>query len=334
MARSGRMIAKTIGGFLKWKTGARAPLFASFLMSGRCNLNCAFCEWPNLKLPELNTNEALTVIDKVCDLGIPFLQFGGGEPMLRKDLPLIAKRASCYGCFVGMNTNGTLLNRFNVSEMADSFDSISVSVDGPRELHDKFRGAKGTFDKAFEAIKLLRAERVNVGVNVVVAPWNIELLPGFIEWLSGVVDFASLQPIHPYPPPTQNRPSAKAIFDLAQFLREFRHRHPRFLAVGAGFLERFKDFFDGCCPKICHAGELYIAIDSMGGLIPCSARRDVVLGNVLERSPKDILHDRMKNPDWFKIPNCGGCWLLCTSESSLAMQRPLREVVSLSAAVF
>ena len=117
------------------------------------------------------------------------------------------------------------------SEIADAFDVVVVSLDGPKEIHDKIRGVAGTYDKAFGAIKLLKTRGVRVGVNSVVTPWNIEILPHFIEELHSLVDFAQVQPIHPYPPPPQNTPSHEAISKLLDYLMKLKHSDPSFLAV-------------------------------------------------------------------------------------------------------
>lgn len=328
------LLAKVLSGFLRWKAGVTAPFYATYMVSGRCNLRCAFCGWWKSKVNELSTQEALIAIDEVCRLGIPFFHFAGGEPMLREDLSLLAERASSHGCMIGMSTNGTLFNSFNVSKIAGSFDTVCVSLDGPREVHDKYRGIEATFDKAVGGIRLLKAEGVKVGVNTIITPWNIGILQEFVEWLYGFVDFAMLQPIHPYPPPAQNRPSAGALSDLIAFLVEFKREHPRFLALPVGFIRGFEGFFEGGCPKICDAGKLYVAIDPMGRLLACASRTDIVLGSVLERSAADILSDKLRNPEWLKVITCEGCWLECSTQPSMTIREPLKEVISLSGVAF
>ena len=277
-------------------------------------------------MPELPTDEALAVIDEVCNLGVPFFDLSGGEPLLRKDLSLLAKRAASHGCLVSMNTNGTLLTRDRASEIADAFDVVVVSVDGPKEIHDKLRGVAGAYDKAIEAIRLLKARGVRVGVNSVATPENIEILPQFFEELHGLVDFAEVQPVHPYPPPPQNRPSHEAVLRLINYLLELKRRDHGFLTVPTNFIKGFELFFDGKAPKICHAGELYVHIDPMGRLLACAPRADIVLGDVLTDSAGKILKERRKSENWSKIASCEGCWLACTVTVSMLMNNPLKEV--------
>jgi len=323
--KSSQLTTKILAGFLKFKAKRPRPLFASYNVTSRCNMKCSFCDWWKMNTPELPTKKALTAIDEVCSLGVPFFDLSGGEPLLRKDLSTLAKKASSHGCLVSMNTNGALLKSDRASEIADTFDVVVVSIDGPKEVHDKMRGVAGTYDKAVEAIKLLKARGVRVGVNSVVTPWNIEILPQFIEELHSLVDFVQVQPIHPYPPPLQNRPSHEAVSKLLDYLLRLKRGDPSFLAVPTDFVKGFELFFDGKAPKICHAGELYVAIDPVGRLLACPARADVVLGDILTDSVDEILKEKRKSEGWLKVSSCEGCWLECTVGVSMVLKNPLRE---------
>jgi len=172
---------------------------------------------------------------------------------------------------------------------------------------------------------LLKTRGLRVGVNSVVTPWNIEILPQFIEELHSLVDFAQVQPIHPYPPPPQNRPSQEAVSKLLDYLLRLKRGDPSFLAVPTDFVKGFELFFDGKAPKICYAGELYVAIDPVGRLLACPARADVVLGDILTDSADEILKGKRKSEGWLKVSSCGGCWLECTVGVSMVLKNPLKE---------
>jgi len=324
-----QLTAKVLTGFLKFKAKKPTPLFASYNVTGRCNMRCVFCDWWKTDIPELPTKKALAAIDAVCSLGVSFFDLSGGEPLLRKDLNILAKRAASYGCLVSMNTNGTLLNKSRVSEVADVLDVVVVSLDGPKEVHDKIRGVPGTYDKAVEAIRLLKAHGIKVGVNSVATPTNIEALPQFIEELRSIVDFAQVQPMHPYPPTPENIPPDKQVSRLIDYLLRLKRSDPGFLAVPTDFVKGFEPFFRGKAPKICHAGELYVAIDPSGKLLACPARSDLVLGDTLSGSVYAILKGKRDSEGWRKVSACRGCWLECTTGVSMMLQNPLKEASQL-----
>jgi MoaA/NifB/PqqE/SkfB family radical SAM enzyme len=326
--KTSQLATKVLGGFLKFKTGRPKPLFASYNVTGRCNMRCSFCDWWKKDLPELSTSKALAAIDAVCSLGVSFFDLSGGEPLLRKDLTRLAKRVAFHGCLVSMNTNGTLLNKNRIGEVADAFDTVVVSLDGPREIHDLTRGVPGTYDKAIEAIHLLKASGVRTGVNSVVTPWNINILPQFIEELRSMTDFAQVQPIHPYPPSPKNVPKNELVSRLLDYLLKLKRSEPGFLAVPTEFIKGFRQFFMGNAPKICHAGELYVAINPEGKLLACPARSDLVLGDALNGSVEEALK-KSDNEGWRGVNACRGCWLECTVGVSIALKNPIKEVSQL-----
>jgi MoaA/NifB/PqqE/SkfB family radical SAM enzyme len=324
-----QLSAKILTGFLKFKARRPTPLFASYNVTGRCNMRCVFCEWWKTTKPELPTKEAVAAIDAVCSLGVPFFDLSGGEPLLRKDITTLAKRAASHGCLVSMNTNATLLDESRASEVADVFDLVVVSLDGPKEVHDRIRGVAGTYDKAVKAIDLLKARGARVGVNSVVTPWNITILPRFIEELRSEVDFIQVQPIHPYPPPAENIPPEKAVSELLDYLLRLKRLDPAFLAVPTDFIKGFEAFFRGEAPKICHAGELYVGIDPLGKLLACPARSDIVLGDTLGGSLNESLKEKQGSEGWRKVSTCRGCWLECTVGVSRILENPLKEASQL-----
>jgi MoaA/NifB/PqqE/SkfB family radical SAM enzyme len=291
-------------------------------------MKCAFCEWWKNDIPELPTKKALAAIDAVCSLGVPFFDLSGGEPLLRKDLIILAKRVASHGCLVSINTNGTLLNESRIGEVAEVFDTVVVSLDGPREVHDKIRGVPGTYDKAVEGLRLLKANGVRAGVNSVVTPWNIDILPQFIEELRSKVDFAQVQPMHPYPPSPENSPTSEQFSRLLDYLLNLKRVDPSFLVVPTEFIKGFKQFFSGNAPKICHAGELYVAINPEGKLLACPARSDLILGDALSGSVDDALK-KCDSEGWRGVNACRGCWLECTVGVSMVLNNPLSEASQL-----
>ena len=322
--KTSQVATKVISGFLKFKTGRPTPLFASYNVTGRCNMRCTFCEWWKNEIPELSTKKALAAIDSVCNLGVPFFDLSGGEPLLRKDLIVLAKRVASHGCLVSMNSNGTLLTKDKIDDVANVFDTVVVSLDGPEKIHDKIRGVAGTYKKAVNAIRLLKANGVRTGVNSVVTPWNIEMLPKFIEELRSIVDFAQIQPMHPYPPSAENSPSNEQIIRLQEYLLSLKQSDPGFLAVPAEFIKGFEQFFKGKSQKICNAGELYIAINPQGKLLACPARSDLVLGDISTDSVDYMLKNRDKK-GWRGVEACNGCWLECTVGVSMLLTNPFVE---------
>ena len=326
--KNSELVSKVFTGFLKFKAGRPTPMFASYNVTSRCNLRCAFCEWWKNSVPELSTNRALKAIDAVCNLGVPFFDLSGGEPLLREDLVALAKRVASHGCLVSMNTNGTLMKENIVDEVAAVFDTVVVSLDGPRQIHDGIRGVPGTYDKAMKAIRLLKTNGVKTGVNSVATPWNLNILPQFIEELQNIVDFAQIQPMHPCPTAPENILKKEQVSRLLDCLLNLKRSNPGFLAVPTEFINGFAHFFNGEAPKICHAGELYVAINPEGKLLACPARSDLVLGDALNSHIDNALKMR-DSVGWRGVHACKGCWLECTVGVSMTFKNPFKEASQL-----
>ena len=113
----------------------------------RCNLTCKHCysisadrDFPG----ELNTGEVFDVMDDLKKFAVPVLILSGGEPLLRPDIFEISRQAKSLGFYVGLSTNGTLINEQNINTISDiSYDYIGISLDGIKDTHDRFRRKPG-----------------------------------------------------------------------------------------------------------------------------------------------------------------------------------------------
>jgi uncharacterized protein len=88
----------------------------------------------------------------------------GGEPLLLgytklKYLLFSLRNALPDECALSLQTNGILINKKILDLCADTKTTISVSLDGPQNIHDKNRighTGEGTYDKVLQGLKLLQ----------------------------------------------------------------------------------------------------------------------------------------------------------------------------------
>ena len=151
----------------------------------RCNLTCRHCysisadkDFPG----ELSTQEVYGVMDDLKSFRVPVLILSGGEPLLRPDIFDIATRAKQMGFYVGLSSNGTLIDAANIGRVAEvGFDYVGVSLDGIRDTHDKFRRMVGAYDRSLNAIRLARDAGIKVGVRFTLTQHNEHDLPALLE---------------------------------------------------------------------------------------------------------------------------------------------------------
>ena len=153
----------------------------------RCNLTCQHCysiscdrDFPN----ELGTQEVYRVMDDLKAFGVPVLILSGGEPLLRPDIFDIAQRAKKMDFYVGLSTNGTLIEHDHARRIAAvGFDYVGISLDGLQATHDRFRRKDGAFRAALNGVRVCREEGVKVGLRFTLTEGNASELPAMLELL-------------------------------------------------------------------------------------------------------------------------------------------------------
>ncbi len=151
-----------------------------------CNLNCVHCRASSQFGPypqELDTIEAKKVLDQIRDVGQPIIIFTGGEPLLRKDIFILADYGTKKGLRIVMGTNGTLITPDITKKMQDSgIKRVSISLDGyTRESHDAFRQVDGAFDRAIKGIAYLKERGIEFQINTTITKYNLFELEGIFE---------------------------------------------------------------------------------------------------------------------------------------------------------
>ncbi len=136
--------------------------------TNRCNLSCLHCySRADLDSEDVLTTEAIMeTLPRLKANGVKFLIFSGGEPLTRKDIYDIAARCKELGIVTYLSTNGLYVKTSNAERILDTFDYIGISIDGSPEVHDAFRGLKGSFVESMKAVDLLNSYgRTKVGIR-------------------------------------------------------------------------------------------------------------------------------------------------------------------------
>lgn len=159
----------------------------------KCNLRCFYCVYSGMfpsKRTHSNRSMNFSVAKKAIDFYLthsqenptPAITFYGGEPLL--NFPLIkecityVKEKAKRKINFGITTNGTLLNENIINFLIKNNCRLTISLDGPKEIHDRYRRTIrriGTFDiimSNIEKIRKVSSEYLSskVGFNVVISP--------------------------------------------------------------------------------------------------------------------------------------------------------------------
>lgn len=161
-------------------------------VGAECNLNCSYCYYLekkglynnfNLMDDEILEKYISSHFEACTDETVNF-SWHGGEPLLagtnffRRVTELQRKyKPESKNVFNGLQTNGTLLNDEWCRFFADEKFCVGISIDGPEELHDKFRlnnGGQPSFSRTVAGFRLLRRYGIIPEVLCVVNSVNVK----------------------------------------------------------------------------------------------------------------------------------------------------------------
>lgn len=146
-------------------------------ITSTCNLFCTHCYY-SAKVSKRDPNEVTTAevkraIDDFAELHVPVLLFSGGEPMIREDIYDLCAYATEKGISPSLSTNGILIGDPESKKLrASGVGYAGISIDGLREVHDKFRRKKGAFDGSVAAIRTCLANGMRVSARFTLTDYN------------------------------------------------------------------------------------------------------------------------------------------------------------------
>lgn len=280
----------------------------------QCNARCFHCGSscdPNA--PQgLPMEQYLSVLEDVrehFDLKRMMLCITGGEPLLYRDFFPLMEKARDMGFHWGMTSNATLITRDTARRLKESgMGTISVSIDGLPETHDRLRGLPGGWKKAMEGIQNLIDEGGfrAIQVTTVVNHRNIDELDrlfGIFEDLD--IDswrVIGLEPIgrakeHPdlmLTPEDQRR--------MFRFIREKREadipvQYGCSHFLGLDYEREVRDWY-----FLCNAGVYTASIMANGDIGACldiERRPETVQGSIFTERFSDVWRDRF---EFFRRP--------------------------------
>jgi radical SAM protein with 4Fe4S-binding SPASM domain len=279
-----------------------------------CNMRCLHCGSyaTGKRKNELTTEEALDLCDQLGEIGLTYITISGGEPLLRPDWPLIAKRLLENRVNVSMITNGYFIkeNLEKLLPLKNYLSHIAVSIDGLRETHDYIRQTEGAFDRTMEGISLLRKHGFSTGVITTVSRWNLHELEELqlelmrcrvLHWQVQTVFLGGRMREH-----NSQLPMPEDIIPLAQFIvresKKFKAKKIPINTFSADSLGYCSSICNNLMPgwKGCQAGLRCLGIESDGTIKGCLSLSPEIKeekdpfaeASIREKRLKDIWEDK------------------------------------------
>jgi cyclic pyranopterin phosphate synthase len=167
-------------------------------VTDRCNFRCQYC-MPAEGMPWLDRSEVLTfeeiarLVSMLVDLGVRDVRLTGGEPLVRRDLPILVSMLRRIEGLrdLSLTTNGFLLERDAAALVAAGVDRFNVSLDSLQRDRFYAMTRRDALPQVLRGLKALAAfpEAHPIKVNAVA-------LRGFTE--EEMLPFARLAREQPY----------------------------------------------------------------------------------------------------------------------------------------
>lgn len=168
-------------------TFGREHTYLRISLTERCNLRCTYCmpEEGILLSPKahiMTYDEIYTIAKTFVDKGVTKIRITGGEPLIRKDIPIILEKLASLPVELVITTNGVIVDRFIDTFKTCGIKNINVSLDSLDKEKFNLITRRNNFKRVYDNIQLL----VNNGFNVKV---NTVLIKGFND--NEIVDFVA-----------------------------------------------------------------------------------------------------------------------------------------------
>lgn len=175
------------------------------LLTDACNLRCGYCYFlanmdKGYKFSFMKEETAIAAIDMFgrciakSDSKDQQIVIYGGEPLLNRQTLLTvlryidkAKEKQILPAHVSVtiNTNGILLEDEIIEQAKESKAVIAISIDGPKEIHDKkrvYQSGKWSFDDVIKGYNLAKSAGARLGICITVDQHNIFQLEDVVRW--------------------------------------------------------------------------------------------------------------------------------------------------------
>lgn len=290
----------------------------------RCNEHCFHCgSNAGICSQEMSLDDYKRILNEVkedFDISKMRLCITGGEPLLREDFFEIMGYAHELGFDWGMTSNAILITKDVAKKLAEcGMSTISVSIDGLPETHDRLRGYKGGYEKAMQGIQNmidLNAFKA-IQITTVINHRNVEELDEMFEIMNRTnIDswrLAHLEPIGRALLRPDMMCTKEDYIRVMEFIREKRRAgYPVEYGcshyLGLDYEAEVRDWY-----WLCTAGIYTASIMTNGDIGACldiERRPETIMGNIYHDRFSEVWKNRFeifRRPLSQRCEKCRAC---------------------------
>lgn len=307
------------------------PIYAVWEVTLRCDLACSHCgsRAGRARPDELTTEQCLDLVRQMAELGVKEVTLIGGEAYLRDDWTELIAAVRRHGMDCTMTTGGRAITPERAkAAKAAGLMSVSISLDGLEESHDRLRGVNGSFKAALASMHNLREAGIPVSVNTQINKLTYRHLPELLElMIENRVHAWQLQMTVPMGRAADDPDVMLQPYDLLEVYPQLAALLPRakegkvrvFPGNNVGYFGPYEHLLRAHMPRghggSCGAGRGTLGIEADGTIKGCPSlqTQDWAGGNILDNTLQDIwerssrlryTRDRTVNDLWGYCREC------------------------------
>jgi radical SAM protein with 4Fe4S-binding SPASM domain len=275
-----------------------SPYRMDLALTYRCQNDCGHCYNESKDKPELTTDQWMSLIDKLWDIGIPHVVFTGGEPTLYQNLEKLVERSEMHGQITGMITNGRNLRRPGYVKrlIGLGLDHVQITVLSHMEsVHDELVCSKGAWKETVEGLKASLAEDLYVSTNTTIMRANYRDIEATMRFLVdiGVKNIAFNSIIRSGKGQDVEGISFAELDSILATLRKTADEaHVNLIWYSPTPYCEFNPVNNGLGIKQCTACSINMAVEPDGTVLPCQSYYEP-LGNILSDPWDKIWNNRI-----------------------------------------
>jgi MoaA/NifB/PqqE/SkfB family radical SAM enzyme len=279
-----------------------------------CNCRCMMCDiWKTKENRAFRPGDLEPHLASIRRLGVRWIVFSGGEPLLNPELASLCSILKAENIHLTLLTTGLLLGKC-AAQVADSFDDVIVSLDGPQAVHDSIRRVESAFSllrSGIAAVRRLRPEMSITARTTVQRQNHLHLRDTLraakqlglnaISFLAADLTSQAFNRPQPWTPDRQND-VALSVEELTTFEAELESLIQEnaseiadgFILESPAKLRRIARHFraqlglERTESPLCNAPWVSAVVETDGTVRPCFFHRSI--GNLRDRSLSDIIN--------------------------------------------
>lgn len=259
------------------------PISLLIEVTKRCNWNCIFCYAECNENDGLEIDVLINVLESFKKLGTFNLTFTGGEPFLKQEIWEIIERAKHMGFALNINTNGSLLNAFDIEKIAKYFSKINVSLHAVLpETHNYIVRNNKAWENTTKNLYLLKKYHANVEINSLITHNAISQYWKLREFVVNELGFTWNPDIRITPTYSGNTDGQMECEVSEQEIKIIKNEAE--ICGNSVYKHQYFSTNDNVSNGICRAGATTCFMDADGYLYPCLS---------FKRKGKNMLNDVM-----------------------------------------